>query len=166
MFWLERIRRGFLWALKSSENLCAALGSILVFGITIWIMVDISSRTFLGRAVGGSFETGGLVMVSIIFLALAAVQAQGKHIEIPLLVDKLPHRIQKIISLVTLFTGLAFFSFIVKVTFPVTIQAYQQDWSVFGVALIPKWPAYASITLGSFLLCLRYVVQLVTKAIR
>ena len=128
--------------------------------------MDISSRTFLGRAVGGSFETGGLVMVSIIFLALAAVQAQGKHIEIPLVVDKLPHRTQKIISLVTLLTGLVFFSFIVKVTFPVTIQAYQQDWSVFGVALIPKWPAYAAITLGSFLLCLRYVVQLVTKAIR
>jgi len=129
-------------------------------------MLDISSRAFLGRAIGGSYETGGLVMVSIIFLGFAAVQAQGKHIEIPLLVDRFSHRIQKILNLVTLLTGLVFFSFIVILTFQVTIKAYQEAWSVSGVTLIPSWPAYTAITLGSFLLCLRYVVQIVTRLIR
>ena len=104
-------------------------------------------------------------MVSVVFLSLAAVQAKDEHVKIGLIVDALPLKFQKILNLLTLLAGLILFSTIVVVTLFVTIRAWESGWEADVVQRIPTWPVFALITLGSFLLSLRYLTQFIQNII-
>ncbi len=162
---LNLVKTRFMSALDKTEALCAGFGSCLLFVLVVWILIDVSARSLFRVAVGGSYEAGGLIMISSVFLGLAWVQAQDKHIQIELIVNTFPKWIQKIMALLTLLVGLILFSIIAVLTFFVTIRAWQSGWSASGIVPIPTWPAYAAVALGSFLLSLRYLTQIITKVV-
>jgi len=152
-------RRVFLAALEKAENFFSAVGTLLLFVIAIWILLDTSTRSILGKAVGGSYETAGLVMVVIVFLGLAGVEAKGRHIEIPIIMDALPPQIANSVNALIALVGVIFFLIIGKETGYWAVRAWQQDWTTMGLRPVPLWPAYAAMVLGSFLMILRLLVR-------
>ena len=153
------MRRVFLAALEKAEGFFSAVGSLLLFVIAMWTLLDISTRTILGKAVGGSYETTGVVMVIIVFLGLAGVEAKDRHIKIPIIVDALPPKIGNSVNALVALVGIIVFLIIGKEIAGWAVRAWQQKWTTMGLIPVPLWPAYAAMVLGSFLMILRLLVR-------
>ena len=85
------------------------ISSLMVLVMSAPIFMDVLFRYFFDKAIPGVIEIEELMMVFIVFLALAYTQMQKMHITIDLFYDILPKRIQSLLDYFTSIISLFLF---------------------------------------------------------
>ncbi|MFC1990893.1 TRAP transporter small permease [Chloroflexota bacterium] len=150
--WLDKTERGF-----------SLMAGALVVILVVWTIADILWRFIFGGSVGGAIEASELMMIILSFVALSAVQAKRKHIQMTLVVDKLPLKAQIWLELMALVMIFVTFLVIAVGAPPKLIQAWQEKWIMgYGVyTFVQQWPGFLFIVIASALLCVRVLFQFI-----
>ncbi len=162
---VESMKR-FSALLRRVESFICGVGTVLLFLIALWILLDTVSRTVVGRAVGGSLAATGPVVVIATYLGLSAVEALGGHIRITFFSDALGRRGTYAIDFLISLLGIAVFALISIESFHATARAWQQKWATFALVSVPIWPAYGSVALGSLLMMVRLAMRVVSDTLK
>ncbi|HJX13780.1 MAG TPA: TRAP transporter small permease [Dehalococcoidales bacterium] len=118
-----------------------------------------------GHPIAGTFDYISFMGATLVAFALAYCAVNRGHIQVELLMDRLPGRVQGIIGILTGILGAGIF---ILVTW--RSMVYANNMRVAGettmTALLPYYPYIYAIAFGSALLCLVVIVDLMKSVAR
>lgn len=157
--------RRLVWALSVLNRVLVAIGAVLIAIMALHVVCDVGARYILGRPLDGTTEiVSRYYMIAIIFLPLAWLQAQDKHIAAGLLFDVLSPRWQRASAtlssmLMAIFAALLAWRCAVEAAKATAISEKLQTAYFF----LPVWPARWIIPLAAAILVLQAFAMLVLQ---
>ena len=143
----------------SLEAALLKLGVLGGFGtllIMLIVCVDVAGRSMLNAPLHSGVELSELLLVSLVFLGLAAAQQQRQNFAVEVLARHLPPVLQRGLELAGL---LACLGIVAVIAWPSTKQAvasFERGETGFGIVPFPVWPARAVLALGLWLLAVQF----------
>jgi tripartite ATP-independent transporter DctM subunit len=144
-------------SVESFFNGVAAAIVVFMMGLTT---VDVVLRYLFNSPIAGVYTLCEMLMVGIVYLAIAYVQQQKSHVRVDIFIDRLQGPPRLAFELSTLILALVAFSLMAW-------QAGLQAWDAWvtgdyamGLIEYPYWPTKSVMTLGIALLCLRFVTDI------
>ena len=142
------------------EDVFSTVGGIIIVALIAMGVTEIAGRYFRIGAIPGRTEISDMIMGALVFCGLAYTQRIGGHIMMDLFVNRvLKGRSYWLNEFFNTVLALAGYSIITIYSLKNTISAYQVGYST-GYLLWPTWPFMVFVPIGSFLLCIRFVLQL------
>ncbi len=126
----------------------AAVAVLLIIFMMVSTVADVISRQLTGQAIPGVIEVGEVLMVSTVFLGLAYAETRGAHVNMNLVIRKLPPRIASIATSLGLLLVLFVVGWMVIVTGMRAVEAFEVQEYRFGLVQIPVWPARIALAVG------------------
>lgn len=131
---------------------------LLMMGSTI---IDVLRRSLLSKPVGGVVELNEMLVVWIVFLGLAFVQSDAAHVRVDVLFSRLSPKKQAILNVLAYSAGLALFGLIMVKGGQAAWFAWVRGEYKFGAVAFPLWPSKVMVPIGSSLLCVQLVIDIV-----
>lgn len=122
-------------------------------------VADVFLRFFFNSPISGTTELTQLLMVAVVFPALAWCGVTGGHVKVDLLVGRFRPSIQTIIDTITLLLSLFIFTLITWRSFLESLQMSKVS-SLLGV---PIAPFYYTLTFSFGLLCLVIITLIIAN---
>jgi C4-dicarboxylate transporter, DctQ subunit len=160
---MRRFKQFTQW-LGRTENLFAELAIAILVLCCGSICVDVLMRYFFGRPIMGSTELTEYALVYITFLGAAWAVPRGAHIDIDAFVVHMPESLQKICTLLGNIVSLGVASALTVFGAWTTWTAYVRHLFKPTLLEIPTWIVLIVIPIGSFVLALRYFVEVTLTA--
>lgn len=132
----------------------AALGIMMLMNV-----INVAFRYFFDRPIKGILEITELLMVIIVFFALGYTAMLKGHIVISILTHQLSELAQAIGDSIAYFISLVFCCLIIWQSF-VQSQISRQHNDIIGAIDIPVFPFYYVLVLGSALMALVFLANL------
>ncbi|HTY82441.1 MAG TPA: TRAP transporter large permease subunit, partial [Dehalococcoidales bacterium] len=143
------------------ERVCAVLAGVFILVMTLMTTADVFMRYVFNSPIHGNFELQPMLLIGVVYLAAASVQARRGHIYLDLLTSHVSKASQMALNL---FNDTIFLIFSVLITWQFAVAAWKA-WAIGdyfkGLVRFPLWPPYLIITLGSALLSLRLIQGIV-----
>lgn len=146
--------------MKVEDWLTLTSAGVVAFMMVI-TTIDVIMRRGFHAHLKGSYEFVMLAFVFVIFFGLAYSQRQDKHIIIPILYERLSQRARHIVEGAVLVICLVLFVTITWVSAQSAWFNFQAGDTILGAIPVLTWPSRVVIPIGSGLLSLRFLVQLV-----
>lgn len=130
----------------------------LMMALTV---VDVFMRYVFNAPITGATEVSELMMVIVVFPALAWIALERSHITVDLLLTKWPRPIRLFVEMITLLFALGTFAI-------VTWQSFLESAEVkdtTSLLEVPESPFHWIMTLGFAMLCLAIVSLVIQNAI-
>ena len=156
---MSRFRQFTRW-LARTEDFFAELAILILVACAASICVDVVMRYFFGRPIMGSTELTEYALVYITFLGAAWAVPRGAHIDIDAFVVHMPINAQKICALIGNVVSFGVASALTVFGAWTTWTAYTRHLFKPTLLEIPTWIVLIVIPVGSFVLALRYVVEI------
>lgn len=127
----------------------SAVAGLLLLGLIGLTIADVVSRNAGGRSIVGTVDISTMLLVAVAFLGLAAAEADGRHVAVELVENRVGARIRLVFSVVRalLLVGLG-----VLMTWglgEVLVSALERGETTNDILRLPTWPAKL-VLLGSF----------------
>jgi TRAP-type C4-dicarboxylate transport system permease small subunit len=150
------LERALFWATRQASN----LAMIVLMAMALLIVVDITLRRFFNSPLSWSFEVIEVMLVIVVFFTVAYCCVTKGHISVDLLTSRLSKKGQAILQVFAYLLGLILFAFM---TWCSVLSALEEMAShrVTGILLIPIYPFILVVALGSTLLALVLLAQLI-----
>jgi C4-dicarboxylate transporter, DctM subunit len=149
--------------LSRVERYGAIISGIFVLIMMVMTTADVLLRYIFNSPIPGNYELQPLLLVGVVFLAAASIQAKRSHIALDLVTSRLSKPNQLSIQL---FSDLIFLIFAGLICWQYVL-ATQSAWVTkdyyWGLVKFPLWPPYLIITLGTGILSLRLIEGLVSN---
>ncbi|MBI2854558.1 MAG: TRAP transporter small permease [Chloroflexi bacterium] len=139
-----------IWHKTTDVFLWLAAG--LLIAISFAITVDVLIRYFFNKTFGGLFEISEFSLLWMTFLGTAAVLRKGGHVNVDLLVTRLPARHRMAIEVLTSGACTAVLVLLTWYSARVTWQDFVQHSHFMTVLQPPKWPIELIMPLGFLLM--------------
>ena len=135
------------------------VGAIVLAMMMFLVAVDVTLRYTIDLPVKGSVELVELMMIIVVFLAVAYTASQRGHVAIELVTTRLPQRVQAILDVFTTFLSLVF---IILVIWRSTVRGNTMwhDNHVTVVLGIPIFPFLYLIAFGCLLLAVVLIANI------
>ena len=155
---LFRITERGIAAIETASNL-VTVGFIMF--IMLFAAGEIVGRYVFNHPIPGHVEIVELLMAAVVFLGIAYTQRVKSHIRMELFIVKvLRGRAYHIAEALTLSMALFAYGTITVGSFLFALDAYQiGDMTTY--IYWPTWPSKICIPIGSFMLCVRFFLQLI-----
>jgi len=155
-----------VFGLRSLEGfLNNVISAILLVGMMLLVVCDVTGRYLLNRPVHGTMEITEFIMVAVVFFTLAHTQAIRAHIKVELLLERMSRRVRLLLEAITYLFGMVIFALIGWQGVMSAIEAWE-FWEVTdGLIPFPTLPAKLTIPIGCFVFCLRFIIDIV-EAVR
>jgi TRAP-type C4-dicarboxylate transport system permease small subunit len=155
-------------AINALGRIMNIAASTVLAAMMLLTVTDVCMRYFLRRPILGTTEITENMMVCLTFFGLAWCAAQHSHLRVDLVMSRFSPRVQ---ALVDGMTTLAGFAMVGLIAWRSLIEAMAvKDLDIVSSLLrIPAFPFYYVIALGSALLALVMVIQIIQyfgKAVR
>lgn len=138
-------------------------GQVLILGMALLITVDVLGRQFIGKSTLISTEVSGYALVAIVFLGLAYTLHTERHIKIDLVIRLLPPKVKQILNIFVLILSVIFVIWLTYATWvPVRVNYIQQHTSITALHT-PMWIPYLFVPIGTGMLAIGLVVELINK---
>lgn len=137
------------------------IGAILVVGMMLLIVADVTGRYFFNRPVQGTMELTIFIMVGMVFLTIGYTQGIKAHIKIEILAERMSFRMRKVFELVTCVLGLGIYGLIAWQGVMLALDSWKYHEYTDGLIPFPTLPAKLTVPIGSILLCLRFILDIV-----
>jgi TRAP-type C4-dicarboxylate transport system permease small subunit len=118
--------------------------------MTLLTVVDVFMRYVLNAPITGATEVSELMMVVLVFPALAWIAIDRSHIRVDLLVVKWPRRVQLMVEIITLLLALGTYAIITWQSFLESMEVREAT----SLLEVPEAPFHWIMTLGFAVLCL------------
>lgn len=120
-------------------------------------VVDVALRYFLNAPITGTAEISKLMMIIIVFPALAWCALKRKHIRVTLIVSRFSPRVQTIFSTIFLLAALGTYGIITWQSFLESMVVNRQT----SFLQLPFTPFYWVMSVGFALFCLAILVLVI-----
>jgi len=138
-------------------NGIAAATVLFMMGLTT---VDVVMRYVFNRPLPDVYNLCEMLIVGIVYLAIAYVQQQKSHVRVDVIIDRLQGPPRLAFELGTLILALVGFSFMAWQAGRLAWDAWVTGDYSMGLVEYPYWPSKFAMTLGIGLLCLRFVTDI------
>jgi TRAP-type C4-dicarboxylate transport system permease small subunit len=159
-----------LRVLDSLEAVLLRLGILGGFGtllIMIIVCLDVAGRFLFNAPLDSGVELSELLLVSLVFLGLAAAQQQKQNFSVEILTQHLPGWLQRALELCACLACLAIIVIIAWPSSKQAITSFERGEAGFGIVPFPIWPARTILAAGLWLLALQFAfdaIRLLTGA--
>jgi len=133
-----------IFFLAERTSWLSSLSLILLAGLVI---IDVVGRAFSAPLSSGS-DIGAMLMVGLIFFAIAGTQVDKDHVSMDALVALFPERLRRITDKLNLVVCLAVGLFLTYGTIKGAIKSYSVGEMALGALMLPLWPAKTLIAFG------------------
>lgn len=157
---MRSIGRAFDW-------LTAQFGALSGFGtlaIMVVVVIDVLGRALFNSPLPGGNEFSELLLVSMIFLGLAAAQQQRQHFAIEIAVQHLPPGLRRWVDIFGWLVSLAVVCLLAWLSARQAWTSMLRSEASYGTISFPIWPARIVLAFGLALLALQYAVDIVRRA--
>lgn len=152
----------FVQLIANIHRTLATMVGFLVLFLMAVIMIDVVGRFVFNNPLPGGVEISSLTFSWIIFLPLAYVLFEGKHVRLTILLMRLSNRNISIAGIVNIVLSLLFFSILM-------FGGWLQFWESFLIGetmaapiWIPLWIGKLAVPLGCVLIAAQLCIDLVT----
>ena len=132
-------------------------GAIMV--MMLLVTANVCGRYFFNSPITGTPEIACLLMIIVVFPALAWAALEGKHIKVDFIMEWFPQRVQVIVDSIMLFVTLGIFAVITWESFPAALKSSD----VSSLLRVPQAPFYWVMAVGWAIFSISIVVLLVKK---
>jgi len=148
-----------------------ALAILLIGGVGMLAAMflgtaDVVGTQFLGTPVPGALELTESTMTLIVFGALAYAQIRRAHIRVELLYTRVGRRARLVLDILAHIAALIFFGLLAWQGVGEAMFSWSIDEATVGLIRFPLYPARWILVLGTVLLLLQLVLDLVSDACR
>jgi len=124
------------------------------------VTADVLGRYLFNNPIHGTTEVIEFMMVALLYFTLAHTQAAKAHIRVEMFISRLPPKTQLLCQEMAYILGFILFALITWQGIGSAAKAWKVWETTFGVILFPLFPAKVLIPIGSFLLCLRFFMDI------
>jgi TRAP-type C4-dicarboxylate transport system permease small subunit len=149
-----------LKVLNSLSRWMGYVSSAIIVVLMLLVTSDVCGRYFFNNPIIGASELARFMMIIIVFPALAWAALAGKHIKVDILVERLPPRVQAIVSSIMLLAALGIYGII---TWRSALYSMEVD-NITSMLRLPQSIFYWIMTVGFAVFCLS-IIALVIKSI-
>lgn len=135
-------------------------GSMILIGMMLLVTSDVIARFLFNRPIHGVTEITEFMMVGLLYFTLAHTQARKAHINVEILTSRLSPRARLVPEVITYFLGLLVFALITWQGVKSAADAWKIQEVTFGLIELPLFPAKVLVPIGSFVLCLRFILDI------
>ena len=129
----------------------------LVFMVFL-ITADVAGRYIFSRPIPGAYELNELALAPVTFLGLAYTALARGHISIDFFMKRMPPKIQSTIDVVINLIGIALFSVVAFQGVKMALHSKDSGLTT-DILAIPTYPFWFLVPIGSILLCLILVAE-------
>jgi C4-dicarboxylate transporter DctM subunit len=147
--------------LAKAERLGIYISGFFILVMMVLTTIDTFLRDVLDRPLSGVYELSSMMMVGVLYLGLPYVQSKRKHIRMDLLSSKLAPNNQLLLQLLA---DVIFLSLAVIITWQMGLKFFNAWTSgdfYYGVVRFPLWPAKLTICLGTTLVSIRLILDII-----
>jgi TRAP-type C4-dicarboxylate transport system permease small subunit len=135
------------------------ISSASLLALATLVIVDVVGRAFNAPLSSGS-DIGAMLMVALIFFAIAGTQVDKDHVSMDALVASFPTNLQRITDRMSLVVCAAVGGYLGYGTVLAAIKSFHRGEMALGALQLPLWPAKSMIAFGICLYTLVVVAQL------
>jgi len=136
-------------------------GQVLILFMTLLITVDVLGRATLGKSTLIATELSGYTLVAVVFLGLAYTLKMGRHISVEIITSRLPERKRMQLETAIYILGAIFMAWLTWTTWEPVIRNLQTH--SITTLQTPMWIPYLFIPVGSGMLTLAFLIEVVGK---
>jgi TRAP-type C4-dicarboxylate transport system permease small subunit len=148
-------------ALEALSRWCARIAKLIVIGMMAVMSVVILVQVFLRYVVGSSLpwseELARYLMVWIGLVGASLALQEGRHIEVTLLLDRVPHRVRKALTGIALLAVIAFLWLILQQGLVLLRNIWLQRSPAMSLPMVVP---YAAIPLGAVFMMIQVLLVL------
>ena len=142
------------------EWLNLASVAIIMF-LMFFTVSEIVGRYVFNAPIPGHVEIVELIMAGVVFLGIAHTEKEGGHVRMELFLTKvLKNRAYHIAEAITIALSFFVYAVILVYSFKSTVSAYTVGDTT-GYIYWPTWPSKLAIPVGSFFLCIRFIIEFI-----
>ncbi|MFC4025231.1 TRAP transporter small permease [Oceanobacillus longus] len=138
------------------ENILAAIGCILLFGMTFSIIFEIFSRAFFGTSYYWINEINEYMLLYLTFLGGAYVLRNNGHVTVDILDTLLSETYRKYSKILIYLLGIIVCLVLVYYGTLVTLDAFARDLRSTSLLAYPQAYIYIAIPVGSLIMLLEF----------
>lgn len=147
------------------DRLLVAISVLALTILTLEVCVSVTARYLLGFPIPDDLVISEFLMVFIVFLPLASVQAEREHVFVTIFTEWMSNRTKVIMETFGVFIGLIAFSIIAVAAFTDLKHAWDYGSYVDGPLELVEWPAKFAVFAGLALFAVRLAVDGVQSVI-
>ena len=145
-----------------------AIGAGVLVVMMMLTVSDVFMRKTFSQPIAGTMELTELMMVCVVYLALAWCAIGRAHVKVDLVVSRFSPRVQAIIDSITYLLGLGVCAIIIWRNLEESIVVMQLDLTT-SLLRVPNFPFFWVLVLGYAVLCLvmiTHLIQHLAKAVK
>ena len=146
--------------LDGLETATLAFNMVVIFVMMAVVVYGVVMRYVFNSPVSQVAELTEYMMVALTFLTIAYIQHARRHVAVSFFVIRQGERTQWLLDIITIGIALAAFMLITWASWKYAQQAWQFKFTS-EEAGFPLFPPRLLVPLGSFLMCLRLIADLV-----
>jgi len=133
----------------------------IIMFLMFFATTEIVGRYIFNTPVPGHVEIVELIMAGVVFFGIAYTERVGGHVRMELFVTRvLKGRSYHIAEAITAALSLFVYIFILIYTFKASVFAFQIGDNT-AYLYWPTWPSKFAVPLGSFFLCIRFLIEII-----
>ncbi|MBN1105730.1 MAG: TRAP transporter small permease [Deltaproteobacteria bacterium] len=144
------------------ETVLNVIGVVFILILMLFTASEIIGRYLFVYPIPGYVEDVELIMAAIVFLGIGYTQRVGAHIRMDIVISMIKGRFCNIAEAISLLLALVGFAIICMSSFEATLDAYRMG-DVTEYLYTPTWPSKLCVPIGSFFLCIRFIIQIVSN---
>ena len=137
----------------------ALLAGVLLIFLMLSVTLDVVLRYFFSRPTSWVVETAGYSLLYIPFLVAAWVQRREDHVTMDLVLHFLTPKTQALVNAVTSFVSAVICFLLTWHGIRVTAYFFKVGYKTPTVLMVPKSMIIAIIFIGSFFLCIQFLIR-------
>ncbi len=145
-------------ALNKLYDYCGYIAAFFLVAIAVSIILQVGFR--LRGLTFDSTEVGGFCLAASTFFGLAHTFRRGSHVQINLLIDRLPERHRRKINIFNCVLGAVAVSFLAWNVTALAIQSYRFHDVSPGLFGIPFWIPQSAVAAGTIVLAIAFIDEL------
>lgn len=140
---------------------CAAAGVALLLACALLTVTDILGRRLLGESLPGLIDLTQLLVMSSVFLCIPYAFEQQANVEVDLLFQRLPYRVQRLLAATWAALGAAFLLAVAWNVGRAALQVleYGESSPTLAVPMIWYWVPILFGTMLAAVVCVRHVLN-------
>lgn len=139
------------------------VSGIALMGVMGLMCTEVFCRYVLHSPILGTVEVSEQILVFVVYLGIAYTQQIDGHIRIEVVTELLSPRVRHILRIFALLVALGVFALITWRSGMTFWEAWLIKEVRWGALPLPTWPVKGIVPVGSFILCLQFITDIIDE---
>jgi len=151
---------------EALEKLMIYLSAVIVAIMMLLTATDVFLRYVFNKPMQDSFELSQFMMAGLVFLGIPYMQSIKGHVSVEFLTSRLSPTAREIIKILGYLFGLFIYVIVTRQSGLFALDAWKTNDYTMGIVHYPLWPAKSTVPLGSGILCIRLILDIVHGSVK